>query len=246
MARFDGIQLILNDGFSKEETLAVTMGSRSMIHFVERRLVAYGFESEFTKLNIEVSKSAVSDKLIRYKEPKRFIGISIQIDPGEFLEPPSKFHQACATMVRTGLCAALRHVDLPAEAASGAIDDFFELSFVNQWTHADKSWKRAGVRSMVLCELRTDAFILTQRIYRGEELIGEAMIGRTKPREWLFFQLLGTLTLSDSQILYRAKNHLISRYDLNTGEFGNSGDNIEAPFTLKTTKAEHDADGNPH
>lgn len=238
MARFDGIQLILKDGFSKEEAVTVTMRSRSMIHFVERQLAAYGFESEFTKLNIDVYKSSVSDGLIRYKEPKRFIGISIQVDPGEFLEPPAKFHEACATMVRTGLCAASRHVDLPVDEASRAIDEFFELSFVNRWTHADKSWKRAGVRSVILCELRTDAFILTQCIYRDEELIGEAMIARTKPREWLFVPLLGTLTLSDSQVLYRAKNHLISRYDLNAGEFEKSDDNINDPFTLETNKAE--------
>lgn len=236
MALFDGIQLNLEDGFSADEAVAVTMRSRSMIHFIEGELAAHGFESEFTKLNISVSKSAVSDELIRYKEPKRFIGISIQLDPGDFLEPLAKFHEACATMVRSGFDAALRHVNLPSDEVSKAIDEFFKGNFENRWTHADKSWKRADIRSVILCELLPDAFILTQQIYKGEELIGEAMIARTKPREWLFYRVLGKLTLSGSQLLYRGKDHLISSFDLNTGKFEISEHSIGEPFDLRAHK----------
>ena len=229
MPRFDGIQLVLQDGFSRDEAVAVTLASRSMVHFIERRLAARNFESEYTKLNIDVSKSPVADRLIRYKEPKRFIGIAIQVDPGEFLEPPARFHQVCANMVRMGLRAASHHVDLPLEEVSESIDEFFKIGFVNQWTHADKIWKRAGVRSAIQCDLRTDAFVLTQRIYRGEGLTDEAIIARTKPREWLFYPFFGKLTLSGSEILYRAKGRMISRYDLKTGEFQYSCDNIDQP-----------------
>jgi len=236
MALFDGIQLILEEGFSADEAAAVTMRSRSMINFIERRLAARGFESEFTKLNIYASKLAVSGELIRYKEPKRFIGISIQSDPGDFLEPLAKFHEVCATMVRSGFDAASRHVDLPSDQVSEAIDEFFEGNFENRWTHADKSWKRAGIRSVILCELSPNVFILTQQIYRSEELIDEAMIARTKPREWLFSRVLGGLTLSGSQILYRGKEHLISCFDLDTGKFEISKHSIEEPFVLEAQK----------
>jgi hypothetical protein len=232
MALFDGIQLILEDGFSADEAAAVTMRSRSMIHFIEGRLAAHGFESEFTKLNIYVSKSTVSGELIRYKEPKRFIGISIQFDPGDFLEPLAKFHEACAAMVRVGFAATSRHLDLPIDEVSKAIDEFFEGNFENRWTHADKSWKRAGIRSVILCELLPDAFILTQRIYKDGELVGEAMIARIKPREGLFDRVLGGLTLSGSQILYRGKDHLISCFDLDTGKFEISQHSINEPFVL--------------
>jgi len=107
------------------------------------------------------------------------------------------------------------------------------LGCVNQWIHEDKSWKRAGVRSVIQCELRTDAFVLTQRVYKSEILIGEAMIARTKPREWLFYPLLGNLTLSGSRVLYRAKQRLISCYDLITGEFEISDDSFDEPFSLE-------------
>lgn len=237
MPRFYGIQLVLEDGFSKDEAATVTMASRSMIQYVERRLAAQNFESEFTKLNIYVSKSKVDDDLIRYKEPKRFIGIKIEVDPGEFLEPPSTFYLACAEMVRTGLQVASQHVELPVSEVSKAIDEFFELGFVNRWTHADKTWKRAGVRSEILGELRTDEFVLTQRVYSDDALIDEAVIARTKPRERLFYPLLGVLTLSDFQILYRAKGKLVSRYDLNTGEFKIPSDNFSTPFKLESKKA---------
>ncbi|HEY1123659.1 MAG TPA: hypothetical protein VGE67_18730 [Haloferula sp.] len=233
MALFDGIQLVLEDGFSADEAAAVTMRSRSMINFIEGRLAAYGFESEFTKLNIHVSKSPVSGQLIRDKEPKRFIGISIQLDPGDFLEPLATFHEACATMVRSGFDAASRHVDLPCAEVAKAIDEFFEGNFENRWIHAEKSWKRAGIRSVILCELLPDAFILTQQIYRSEELIGESMIARTKPREWLFYRVLGGLTLSGSQLLYRGKDHLISSFDLDTGKFEISEHSMNEPFVLE-------------
>ncbi len=238
MARFDGIQLILKNGFSKRERVAVTMQSRAMVNFIEWRLATYGFESEFTKLNIGVSKTPVSGELIRYKEPKRFIEILIQMDPGEFLEPMAKFHEVCASMVRAGLRAALHHVDLPIDEASKAIEEFFSLGCVNQWIHEDKTWRRVAVRSVIHCELRTDAFVLTQRVYKSDKLMGEAMIARTKPREWLFYLLLGKLTLKDSRILYRAKNSHISCYDLTTGEFEISDDNINEPFVLEMLQVE--------
>jgi hypothetical protein len=238
MTHFDGLQLILEDGFSKEESVAVTIGSRSMINFVERRLAALKFQSVFTKLNIGVSKSSASNSLIRYREPKRFIGIQIQMDPGGFLNPVSKFHQSCAEMVRMGLRAASRHVELPINEAFRAIVDFIAGGYVNRWIHADKTWKRIGYRSAITCDLRTDAFILTQSFYRGEELVTEAMIARTKPREGLFYPLLGKLTLSESQITYRANKELLSRYDLTTGELEILDDNIDAPFHVQNTKAE--------
>jgi hypothetical protein len=86
--------------------------------------------------------------------------------------------------------------------------------------------------------LRTDAFVLSQRVYKSDKLIGEAMIARTKPREWLFYQVLGGLTLSGSRILYRAKQHLISCYDLITGEFEISDDSIDEPFSLEMHQVE--------
>ena len=67
------------------------------------------------------------------------------------------------------------------------------------------------------------------------------MIARTKPREWLFYQLLGKLTLSDSQIFYRVKKRLLSRYDLKAGEFDFSDDNIKDAFVLNDTKTEPSA-----
>ncbi|WP_397385119.1 hypothetical protein [Prosthecobacter sp.] len=230
MSQFVELQLILGDGFSKEEAVAVTMGSRSMLNFVERRLAVGRHESEFTKLNIYCSKSAADSNLIRYKEPKGFVGIKVQMDPGDFLSPLTRFQETCALMVREGVRAASQHIPLPEEDVSRAIGNFIDGGFVNQWIHADKTWKRAGFRSIVRCDLRTDAFVLTQSFYRDQKLLADAMIARTKPREFLFHPLLGKLTHSHSQIAFRTPERIISSYDMETGKLLLPDDNIAPVF----------------
>lgn len=238
MPQFDGIKLIVEDGFSKDEAVTVTMGSRSMINFVERRLSAIKSESEITDLNIVVSKSSVDDDLIRYKRPKGHAGIRTRMDPRHFINPPAKFHKTCAEMIRKGFRAASRHTELPVDQVSQAIDDFIEGGFVNRWTHADKTWQRTGIRSVIRCDLRTDAFELTQSVYRDQKLLTEAIIARTKPREWLFYPLLGKLSLSKSQIFYRTGNKLLSSYDLETEKLDFPSENIKDAFKLDSAKAE--------
>ena len=213
MRSFRQIDLVLNDGFSAAERKAVTMGSRSMLNYVERQLASDAFSAEFTRLNIYCSRLPVIESLERRKEPW-LVGIKIHYDPGDFLSSTSNFQIACSEMVQRGVRAASFHTPMPVEKVVSAVAEFFDVGCVNQWIHAEKSWARIGVKSVVSCELRMDIFLLWQSIYRGNVLETKAVIATTKPREGLFHAVLGKLSVADHHVLFRSKAGVISSYDL--------------------------------
>lgn len=218
MRAFRQIDLVLKDGFSDAERKAVTMGSRSMLNFVERQLAPVAFSAEFTRLNVYCSRLPVIESLERHKEPW-LAGIRVHYAPGDFLLSTTSFHSACAEMVQRGVRAASVHTPIPVEQIASAIADFLDGGCVNQWVHADRRWIRIGARSVVTCELRTDLFLLRQFVYRDGVLESNALIGTSKPREGLYNSILGSLSLSGDEIQYRSKANVISSYDLKRGIF---------------------------
>lgn len=213
------IDLVLGQGFSATERKAVTMGSRSMLNFVERRLALSTFGSELTKLNIYCSKLPMAEGLIRYKEPKTLAEIKVQCEPGNFQSSTHNFHRACADLIQRGVHAASAFTPMPLKEITSAVGDFLAGGCVNQWIHTDKRWVREGVRCVVKCDLRTDQFLLWQLIYRNDSLEAESLIAKTKPREFLFYPLLGKLSLKGHQIILKSKANVISSYDLRNKKF---------------------------
>ena len=130
-------------------------------------------------------------------------------------------------MLSTGVEKALKHSPLPSRQIMEALDEFSNNGCLNQWTHIDKLWKRKAYRCVMKCDHRTDTFYLTQKVYKYDVLLAEELIAKTLPREWLFHQFLGKLTLKENCIVYANKQKTISTFRIDEGELEFSTKNIE-------------------
>ena len=217
MTRFWNFILGLNSTYSEEERTTTIVASRSMANFIEQRLYSLNFRSDFSRLIIQCSREPADIEFHKGTDPA-IATIYINLELGDFLASEESMHKAFSLMLSTGVEKALKHEPLPSSQIMAALDEFNNNGHINQWVHVDKLWKRKDYRCVIECDLRTDAFYLTQKIYKGDILLVEKLIGETLPREWLFHQLLGKLTLKENYIVYANKQKTISTFRIEEGE----------------------------
>ena len=219
MHHFSGLQIILQDGYSSDESKKMTSASRCLLNLVERHLHALKIESEFTKLNIYVSKTPANTELIRYKEPKHYAGVSTQ-----FVMSNSKttrqYNDQVIAILGSAIELASRHFPVPTAAISDAVQLFIDQGYKNEWIYGRKHWKTLNIDAEIHCEVQIDKFLLTHRVFRDSEQIASQVIASTQPREWLFYPLMGSQILSRGKIVLRdRKRRKLSEFDLESSTF---------------------------
>ena len=213
MAHFWDILIGTDSTYSSSESRAAIVSSRSMVHFIERSIVGLKFKADFYRLCISCSKEPIETEFWIGRDPA-IATINLQIDLGDFLKSESAMHDAFERVIRLGFNRASQYVSLPIAEVNAALDEFINEGYKSRWVHADKTWKRLGVRVVIECDHHVDRFDLKQRIYKDNELLFDEVIATELPREWLFHGILGKLTLRDKTIVYEKGKSIISKYDL--------------------------------
>jgi hypothetical protein len=226
MSRFWQIDIGLDNTYSKDEQTAVIVASRSMIHFVERRLYPLNFRSDFYRLLIHCTKGDVEREFYKVTDPP-IATVNICLDLGEFLNSEDSLQNAFMKIIQAGINKALQYELLPIKEIIYALQLFKKNGYVSKWTHIDKEWKRKGLRCVIEGDHKTDTFDLTQKIFKNGNLCKDKLIAKIKPREGLFYPFLGKATLKDNQIIYSNKGYIISTYNIETNKLEFPDTNIK-------------------
>lgn len=212
--RFWDIQLLLSDGYTDIERKMVIVNSRIICNFVERKIYPLNHRCEFSRLVIECSKSGVKEEFLQSKDP-RMATVRVQNDISGLDENNGEKLVAFDNLIRQGFQVASKYVALPKDEVFDALDEFKRMGYENKWIHAHKNWKSKLLGCSIECNHKIDVFELTQKIYKNGNLVLEAVVVRQMPRERLYHQYLGKLTLRGQNHLVFAKNNkVISTYNI--------------------------------
>jgi hypothetical protein len=209
------VELYLGSTYPEAERKWFLTASRSACNFLERHLQLLQFKSPYSRVNIFCLSGADEDRVLPYKhEPYLEVHIPFAAKPAEQIsriESQQQFLRAIAT----GLEVASRFTPMPLEAISRALAQFAAAGYINKWQHIDKLWARKRCRCVLSMELTMESFIANQLVYIEGELVGERMIAQSSPREGLWAEYLGKLTLSTNGVLeYKRASTVLSAFDL--------------------------------
>lgn len=212
------IELFLDGTYSKEERKAFIFKSRSICNYLERALREREFETLLSRVNIHCSKNA-GERSVRPLTGAPFLEVRIKYDlpPLDELDEPS-LQRHYAAILGKGLKVAESFMPVPYSFCISTLRRFEEDGFKNEWLQAEKTW--GDWRCDVVATLTTERFELWQHIYRGAESVAKRKIAETKPREMLFLDYLGSLSMDRSgNIVYRRKGKALTKFNVESGEF---------------------------
>jgi len=214
------IELFLDGIYPREEQKAFIFKSRCICNYLERALGEKGFETTLYRINIHCSKDENEAKVLPLKwEP--FLEVRIKYDFPPLAELDESLLQGHYTqIIGSGLTAAESFMPVPRRYCMSILRRFVEEGRVNEWIQAEKNWSKLSLRSDVIARLTTKKFTLRQHIYRNGDPIAERQVVETKPREGLFIDYLGTLSLDRSgNIVYKRKGKALTKFDIETEQF---------------------------
>lgn len=214
-ARSQHIELYLDATYPLHEQRRLVFCSRCICNFIERSLAALRFRSPYSRLNIHCTRDPQSVRVRPLKkEPYLEVCIQFELPPLDSL-PIEALQRKLAQIISSGLAAANKFTAVPVEECLQATRDFENGGFINRWQHLDKTWPQWNCRCVISAELTVDLFTTDQLVYESGSLIARRRIAATKPREGLFVEYLGVLSISDQGIMiYKKKGKVLSVFDL--------------------------------
>lgn len=220
MPTFSQIELFLDEGYSREENKSLIFKSRCICNYVERALRERKYQTALSRINIFCSKEINEARVARLREPpllEVFIKYDLPIS-SELSESSLQTH--FMRIIDLGLVAAENSMPVPREYCMSVLQKFESEGFKNEWVQTRKSWKKWAIRCDVVARLTIENFTLQQFVYRDELLIEKKLIAETKPREMLFYDYFGTLSLDQSGVIvYKNKEKVLTRFSIDANEF---------------------------
>ena len=215
MLKFTQIELFLDNTYSLSEQKIFILKSRSICNYIERYIVKHDIKAAFKRLNIHCTRDA------------SMIGVTpLKFEP--FLEAREYFDLPTISDLSIGslqakfleiIIAGLKSANIYSSVDESFFDELFAdiavNNFINKWVHKDKYWKRWDCRCVIEAELTVDEFLINQYVYLKGKLVTKFCIATSMPREAIFSEYLGDLTISSEGILYyRNKTKVLSEYNL--------------------------------
>lgn len=220
MPKLSQIELYLDGDYSKEEKREFLFKSRSVCNFWEREISKLMFTSNYSRLNVYVSDGSKEEKVQPMKAVP-FLEVIVhypikQISKVEDIELQRHFIK----ILGIALNATGSVMPIPFEQSMDILRRFEENNYKNEWVQAAGVWEKKSIESKVTADLSFSEFKLTQYVYESSELVGESVILNTLPREILFNEYLGKLSLSKCGILeYKKGKNVLSQFDIKSRRF---------------------------
>ena len=213
MVTLSQVELFLDGTYERSEQRSFLFKSRCICNFLERALSRERFETELSRVNIHCSKGIQEPTASRSATtPLLEVKIAYDMPPADSLRE-AELQSHYSVILIEGLSAARGSMAIPLDFCKEVLREFESGGYRNRWVQAEKLWSRLGIRSEVVATLTTSEFSLDQRVYRGEQLVAEARVWESSPREGLFHDSLGDLVLTNSgNVVYRAKKNVLSEF----------------------------------
>lgn len=220
MPIFSQIELFLDNSYSNEQQVEFMLRSRCICNYLERSIRGSKFKTSMSRINIVCTKKKDNVQVGPLKGMP-YLQVCINYDlPSIFRLDEESLQLHFADIITQGINAAQSFMPVPFKECLDILEEFKRNGFSNSWIQSRKEWKRLNLRSDVIADLTMYKFSLTQKIYEGDSLLAEKIIVEEKPREFLFFDYLGDLSMSaDGKIAYAAKRRNFTVFDCKTRKF---------------------------
>lgn len=220
MPAFSQIELFLDGTYTVEEGKNLILKSRCICNYLERFLRKEKFQTTLSRINIFCSKETRQAKFNRSKAAP-FLEVRINYDIPNILELDEfSLQHHLMKIIDSGLSSAMEYMPIPHELCINVLRRFEDGDFKNEWIQTQKVWKKGALRCDVLAELTTEKFSLQQLIYRDDVLVAKRRIAETKPREMLFYDYFGTLSLDATKtIVYKNNRKVLTAFNVEANEF---------------------------
>jgi len=214
------IELFLDGSYPKEDQKAFIFKSRCLCNYLERALNQIRFETTLSRINIHCLKDAAEVRVQQLKDvPYLEVGLKYDLPSVSELDEFA-LQEHYIKIIDLGLKAAEDFMPVPYSYCMDIIQEFIKGGYKNEWVQDNKSWKKGGIHSIVLAELTMGKFFLTQSVYRDDDLVARKIIAEAMPREMLFLDYLGQLSMDRTgNIIYKRKRNVLSKFSLETNAF---------------------------
>jgi hypothetical protein len=203
--RFTGLFLYPELGeFKSDAARAFRNQTRFICHYVQRFLADRKVQTEgFNRICVVCSSLASGSS---YKNSSNALEVEVPFDIAEYEKTAEEdLPEYFIGLLRTGFMQCSRDEDLPVELFHEAIDSFRKLGYKNQWVHSAKTFRSAGLRCRLLCELDLSSFHLTLEVKHGERPIVAQEILRTLPDEVVYAHRFRDVILAGQSLIVRDK-----------------------------------------
>ncbi len=192
------------DEFPKEVTIPFGFRSRYACNFLERKLKALRFHSDgFNRIIIQGSIAQTGVKIVKGSNAINS-SVPFKIDHYETSSNNDR-HEFYLSMIEHGLNAVSLQHPIPIRELTETIGSFRNYGYKNKWTHQEKYYREDGLRASLLCTLTPDLFSLTLNVTRGDEIIFDNIILKTKPDELIFEDRFKSLERHKDTFIVRDK-----------------------------------------
>lgn len=158
--------------------------TRYICNFIERRLKEELVNVEgFSKICVQGRK--VPDEQCHIVSECALVS-EVQFDRVQYENlQGEEYHEFFLDMLERGLNKCQQSCWIPFSVLLSAIEDFRSCGYKNQWEHK-KMRLNNGLVARLRCDLNIREFVLTLSIYKGDDVLFEQPILKTKPDEIIF------------------------------------------------------------
>lgn len=202
--RLTSIFLVPDFGETTDSALAFRNQTRFLCHYVQRYVAARKVQADGFNRICVVCKRGASES--SFKNSSRVLVAEVPFDLAEYENTPEDdLPEYFIGLLQAGLAKCARDEPLPAELFGEAIDAFRALGYRNTWVHSAKTFRQAGLRCRLLCELDLSCFRLVLEVERDGQPLFSREILRTLPDELVFAHRFKEIKLVDDTLCVEDK-----------------------------------------
>jgi hypothetical protein len=191
--------------------------TRYICNFIERHLKREKFNAEdYSKICVQGQKLP-DGKCHIVSENALVSEVQFDRDRYENLQG-EEYHEFFLGMLERGLNKCQSLFSIPRSALHSAIEEFRSCGYKNHWEHK-KTRLNNGLAAILSCDLTMNEFVLTLSIHKGNEILFEQPILKTKPDEIIFEHQFKDMKQSDDELVVVNKFGK-KIYSLQLTEFG--------------------------
>lgn len=183
--RLTSIFLTPEFGEMSDSALAFRKQTRFLCHYVQTYVAARKVHADGFKRICVVCKPGASGA--SFKNASQVLVAEVPFDLAEYERTPEdELPEYFIGLLQAGLAICARDEQLPAGLFGEAVDAFRAAGYRNTWVHSARTFRSAGLRCRLLCELDLSCFRLVLEVERDGQRIFSQEILRTLPDELVF------------------------------------------------------------
>ena len=177
--------------------------TRYICNFIERRLKDELFNAEgFSKICVLGRK--IAEKQCHVVSENALVSeVQFDRDRYESLQG-EEYHEFFLDMLERGLIKCQESHSIPLSVLLSAVEEFRSCGYKNRWEH-EKMLLINGFVAKLRCDLNLSEFVLTLSVHKGDHVLFEQPILKTKPDEIIFAHQFKDMEQSNGELVVKNK-----------------------------------------